>query len=149
MFHCTVDNTSMNPSLFGKTFLLIFSGSIWATDKSNTNFRILISRALRWANDIFTLTNTFSKKKFKNSQKQKSFVISQINGPKSCFELMSAVELVKSKIWFSLLKALEMRIENWYWTYLSVAQILSEKINKMFLPNKLGFIDVLSIVCML
>ena len=26
---------------------------------------------------------------------------------------------------------------------LSVAEILPEKINKMFLPNKLGFIDVL------
>ena len=29
---------------------------------------------------------------------------------------------------------------------LSVAQILSEKINKMFLPKRLGFIDVLSTV---
>ena len=28
----------------------------------------------------------------------------------------------------------------------SVAKILPEKINKMFLPNKLGFIDVLSTV---
>ena len=30
--------------------------------------------------------------------------------------------------------------------FLSVAQILPEKINKMFLPKKLGFIDVLSTV---
>ena len=33
-----------------------------------------------------------------------------------------------------------------YWTYVSVAQILPEKINKIFLPKKLGFIDVLPTV---
>ena len=52
----TVDNTSMNPSLFRKNILLVFSESIWAKDKSNTNFCILIARAFRWANQIFTPT---------------------------------------------------------------------------------------------
>ena len=55
---CTVDNTSMNPSLFSKKDLLIFSGCIWATDKWNTNFWILISWAFRWPNQIFTPTNS-------------------------------------------------------------------------------------------
>ena len=32
---------------------------------------------------------------------------------------------------------------------LSVAQIVPEKINKMFLPKELGFIDVLSTVCII
>ena len=53
----TVNNTSMNPRLFRESILLIFSGSIWARDKSDTNFRILISRAFRWTSQIFLLTN--------------------------------------------------------------------------------------------
>ena len=47
----------MNPSLFGETILLILSESIWAKDKPNTNFRILIPRAFTWACQIFTLIN--------------------------------------------------------------------------------------------
>ena len=47
----------MNPRLFDENILLIFSGSIWARDKSNTNFRILISRAFRWTSQIFTPIN--------------------------------------------------------------------------------------------
>ena len=43
------------------------------------------------------------------------------------------------------MKALEMRMQKLVLD-LSVAQILSEKINKMFLPKKLGFIDMLSTV---
>ena len=58
IFKATFDNTSMNPSFFGKNILLIFSGSIWATDKSNTNFRILVSSAFGWANKNFTPTKS-------------------------------------------------------------------------------------------
>ena len=43
------------------------------------------------------------------------------------------------------MKALEMRMQKLVLD-LSVAQILREKINKLFLPNRLGFIDVLSTV---
>ena len=50
----TVHNTSMNPSLLGKNILLIFSGSVLATVKSNINFRILISRAFRLTSQFFT-----------------------------------------------------------------------------------------------
>ena len=53
----TVDNTSMNPRLFKESILLISSGSIWARDKFNTNFRILISRTFRWTSQIFTPTS--------------------------------------------------------------------------------------------
>ena len=56
--------------------------------------------------------------------------------------LMSAVELVGVKISFGHLKALEMRMRKLVLD-LSVAQILPEKINKICLPKKLGFIDVL------
>ena len=58
---------------------------------------------------------------------------------------MSAFELVAVTILFVHLKALEMRMQKLVLD-LSVAQILSEKINKMFLPKKLGFIDMLSTV---
>ena len=74
-------------------------------------------------------------KKCKISQKQKSFIISQINSSKSCFCRMSAVELVKVKIWFAHPKALEMRVRKLV-LGLSVAQILPEKINNMFLTRK-------------
>ena len=57
---------------------------------------------------------------------------------------MSAVDLVGVKIWFAHLKALKMRMRKLVFD-LSVARILPEKINKLFLP-KLGFIDVLSTV---
>ena len=56
------------------------------------------------------------------------------------FYLMSAVELVGVKICLAHLKALEMRMRKLVLD-LSVAQILPEKINKVFLPKKLGFID--------
>ena len=46
---------------------------------------------------------------------------------------------------FAHLKALEMRMRKLLLD-LSVAQILPEKINKIFLPKELGFIDVLSTV---
>ena len=58
---------------------------------------------------------------------------------------MSADELVGVKILFALLKTLEIRMRKLV-LGLSVTQILSEKINKRFLPKKLGFIDVLSTV---
>ena len=59
------------------------------------------------------------------------------------FYLMSAVELVGVKIWFAHLKALEMRMQKLVFD-LSVAQILSrENQQNVFLPKKLGFIDVL------
>ena len=58
---------------------------------------------------------------------------------------MSAVELVGVKILFAHLKALEMKMQKLALD-LSVAQILPEKLNKMFLPKRLGFIDVLSTV---
>ena len=45
--------TSMNPRLFRENILLIFSESIWDTDKPCKIFRILISRALTWAYQIF------------------------------------------------------------------------------------------------
>ena len=61
------------------------------------------------------------------------------------FYLMSAVELVGGKICFLHLKALEMRMRKLV-LGLSLAQILPEKIDKMFLPKKLGFIDMLSTV---
>ena len=54
----TVWLTSMNSRLFKKSILLIFSGRIWATEKTNTNFRILIPRAFQWAYQIFTPTNS-------------------------------------------------------------------------------------------
>ena len=52
------------------------------------------------------------------------------------------------KILFAHLKSLEMRMLKLLldWLDLSVAQMLPEKINKIFLPNRLGFIDVLSTV---
>ena len=59
------------------------------------------------------------------------------------FYLMSAVELVGVKFWFAHLKALEMRMRKLLLD-LPVAQILPEKINKIFFPKKLGFMDVLS-----
>ena len=43
----------MNPRLFRESILFIFSWSSWATDKPNTNFPILISRAFTWAYQIF------------------------------------------------------------------------------------------------
>ena len=58
---------------------------------------------------------------------------------------MSAVELVGVNILFAHLKALEIRMRKLVLD-LSVNQILSKKINKRFLPKKLGFIDVLSTV---
>ena len=61
------------------------------------------------------------------------------------FYLMSDVELVGVKILFAHLKALEMRMLKLVLD-LSLAQTLSEKTNKLFLPKKLGFIDVLSTV---
>ena len=61
------------------------------------------------------------------------------------FYLMSAVELVGVKNLFAHLKALEMRMQKLVLD-LSVAQILPGKINKIFLPKKLGFIDVLPTV---
>ena len=81
---------------------------------------------------------------FKISPKQKSFIISQINSSNH-FSFNVSYELVRIKIWFAYLKALEMRMRKLVLD-LSVAKILSEKINKMFLPKKLGFIDVLSTV---
>ena len=58
-FKClnTVDNTSMNLRLFKESIMLIFSGTFWARDNSNTNFCILISRAFRWNSQIFTPTH--------------------------------------------------------------------------------------------
>ena len=67
---------------------------------------------------------------------------------KIMFYLMSAIELIVVKIWFAHLKALEMRMRNLVLN-LSVVQTLTEKIkkiNKMFLPKKVWFIDVLSTV---
>ena len=61
------------------------------------------------------------------------------------FYLMSAVVLIGVKIWLGHLKALEIRMRKLVLD-LSVAQILPEKINKMFLTKKLGFIDVLRAV---
>ena len=61
------------------------------------------------------------------------------------FYLMSAVELVVVEIRFAHLKALEMRMRKLVLD-LSVAQIIPEKICKMFLSKNLGFIDVLSTV---
>ena len=58
------------------------------------------------------------------------------------FYLMSAVELVVVEIRFAHLKALEMRMRKLVLD-LSVAQILPEKINKIFFTNKVGFIDLL------
>ena len=55
------------------------------------------------------------------------------------FLLMSAVDLVGVKILFAHLKALQMRMRKLVLDF-SVAQILPEKINKMFLPKNLGFI---------
>ena len=57
--------------------------------------------------------------------------------------LMSAVELVRAKILFAHLKALEITMRK---LDLSVHQIISEKNNKLFLSKKVGFIDVLSTV---
>ena len=60
---------------------------------------------------------------------------------------MSAVELVGVKILLAHLKALEMRMRR---LVLDSSESrgrpvkLPEKINKMFLPKNLGFIDVLS-----
>ena len=56
---------------------------------------------------------------------------------------MTANKLVRVKIWFAHLKAIEMKMQKLVWD-LFVAQILPEKINKTFLPKKLWFIDVLS-----
>ena len=50
----TVYNISMNPSFLVKFFFFFFSGSIWATDKSNTNFHIFIAKAFRWADQTPT-----------------------------------------------------------------------------------------------
>ena len=58
------------------------------------------------------------------------------------FCLMSAVELVGVKILFVHLKALKIRMRKLVLD-LSEPQILPEKISKIFLPKKLGFIDVL------
>ena len=59
--------------------------------------------------------------------------------------LMSAVELVRVKILLAHMKALELRMRKLLLD-LFLAQTLPEKINKMCLPKKLGFIDVLSTV---
>ena len=59
--------------------------------------------------------------------------------------LKSAVELVRVKFLFAHMKALEMRMRKLVLD-LSLAQTFPEKINKMFLPKKLGFIDVLRTV---
>ena len=59
--------------------------------------------------------------------------------------LISAVELVGVKTWLAYLKALETRMRKLVLD-LSLTQILPEKNNKMFLPKKLGFIDMLRTV---
>ena len=59
--------------------------------------------------------------------------------------IMSAVELVGVKIWSAHLKSLEIRMPKLVLDF-SVALILPEKINKVFLPKMFGFIDVLSTV---
>ena len=61
------------------------------------------------------------------------------------FCLMSAVAMVGGKFRLVHLKALEMRMRKLVLD-LSLAQILSEEINKMLSLNNLGFIDVLSTV---
>ena len=58
MKKATVRITSMNPRLFGEIIFMIFSGSISARDKPNTNFRILTPRAFTWTHQIFTLTKS-------------------------------------------------------------------------------------------
>ena len=60
LFRTTVRFTSMNPGLFWESILSIFSGSILARDKPNTNFLILVPRAFTWAYQIFTPTNSTS-----------------------------------------------------------------------------------------
>ena len=60
MTQYTVRFTPKNPRLFRQSILLSFSGSIWATDKPNTNFHILISRAFTWTYQIFFPTNRLS-----------------------------------------------------------------------------------------
>ena len=61
------------------------------------------------------------------------------------FCLTSAIELVRVKIWCVYGKALGMRMQKLV-LGLSLAQILSEKMKKIFLTKKLGFIDVLQTV---
>ena len=55
--------------------------------------------------------------------------------------LMSAVELVGIKICYAHVKALAMRMRKMVLS-LSVAQLIPEKINKMFSLNNLGFMNV-------
>ena len=58
------------------------------------------------------------------------------------FCLMSAVKLVGVKIrWVHVKTLVEMRMRKLV-LGLSLAQIISEKINKMLSSNNLGFIDV-------
>ena len=61
------------------------------------------------------------------------------------FCLMSAVRLIGVKIWLVHLKALETRMRKLVLD-LSLAQILPEKTNKMFLPKNHGFIILTSSV---
>ena len=89
--------------------------------------------------------NIFSQKKFQNFSKAKKSYDQCNKWLNIVFNLMSAVELVGVKICFVHPKALEMRMRKLV-LILSVAQILPEKINKMFLSEKLGFINVLSTV---
>ena len=91
-------------------------------------------------------------KKFKIFQKQKFFSIGQIDGSKSCFVLLSAVELVGVTIWWVHVKAHEMRMWNLV-LGLSLAQILLEKINKMIrmlCPGRFSLVEsVLYLVSLL
>ena len=53
------DSTNENrPGHSIRIILLIFLGSIWARDKPNTNFHILISRAFTWTHQIVIPTNS-------------------------------------------------------------------------------------------
>ena len=84
-------------------------------------------------------------KKNQNFSKAKKFYYQSNKSLKIMFCLMSAVALIGVKIWLVHLKALEMRMRKLVLD-LSLAQILPEKINKVFLPKKLGFINVLRTV---
>ena len=79
-------------------------------------------------------------KNIKLSQKQFFF-----NNSNKCFKIMffliSAVELVRVKIWCAHLKALEDEDAKII-LGLPVGQILPEKIKKMLFLNFLGFLDV-------
>ena len=78
---------------------------------------------------------------FHNFSTPKSFSNRSNKWLRIMFCLMSAVALVKVKIWHVHVKALGMRMRKLV-LGLSAAQRLPEKINKTLSPNKLGFIDV-------